>query len=159
VKTDEIERRATAAREAGAECVVVLGLGFVGTAVAANLSRTSGPDGAPLFFVIGLDLDAARAARLDQGRAPTYANDPSLEEVIARACRDTGNLVGTTDERCLAQADVVVSCINLDLQREPGQTERLGCNTEGYAAAMRTIRVTSRKIRSSSLRSGSCVRR
>lgn len=139
MKTDEIERRAQAAREAGAECVVVLGLGFVGTAVAANLSRTTGPDGAPLFFVIGLDLDAARAARLDEGRAPTYANDPSLEEVIARACRDTGNLVGTTDERCLAQADVVVSCINLDLQREPGQTERLGCNTGGYAAAMRTI--------------------
>jgi len=139
VNIDDIEARAAAARAAGAECVVVLGLGFVGTAVAANLSRSVGPDGRPLFFVIGLDLDPARAARLDEGRAPTYANDPSLEQVIARACREAGNLVGTTDQAALAQADVVVSCINLDLERTPGQTERLGCKTEGYAAAMRTV--------------------
>ncbi len=139
MKLEDIEARARAAREAGRECVVVLGLGFVGTAVAANLSRSTGRDGRPLFFVIGLDLDAQRAARLDEGRAPTYANDPSLEEVIARACRETGNLVGTTDQAVLALADVVVSCINLDLERQPGQAERLGCKTEGYAAAMRSI--------------------
>ena len=88
MKTPLIEEGARAARAAGAECVVVLGLGFVGTAVAANLSRTRGKGGEPLFFVIGLDLDAARAARLDEGRAPTYANDPSLEQVIAAACRE-----------------------------------------------------------------------
>jgi nucleotide sugar dehydrogenase len=139
MKLDDIDPRARAAREAGRECVVVLGLGFVGTAVAANLSRSVGTDGQPLFFVIGLDLDEERAARLDVGRAPTYANDPSLEEVIAAACNETGNLVGTTDQAALAHADVVVSCINLDLQREPGQTEELGCKTEGYAAAMRSI--------------------
>jgi nucleotide sugar dehydrogenase len=140
METPLIEARAAAARAAGAECVVVLGLGFVGTAVAANLSRTRGPRGEPLFFVIGLDLDASRAGRLDQGRAPTYANDPNLERVIAAACRETQNLVGTTDQgAALRLADVVVSCINLDLERAPGQTENLGCRTEGYAAAMRTV--------------------
>mgnify|MGYP001156639532 CR=1 FL=1 len=101
MKTPLIEEGARAARAAGAECVVVLGLGFVGTAVAANLSRTRGKGGEPLFFVIGLDLDAARAARLDEGRAPTYANAPSLEQVIAAACRETQNLVGTTDQAAL----------------------------------------------------------
>ena len=139
MKLEDIEPRSTAARGEGRECVVVLGLGFVGTAVAANLSRSKNADGAPLFFVIGLDLDAGRAGRLDEGRAPTYANDPSLERVIAAACRETANLVGTTDQAALALADVVVSCINLDLQREPGQTEELGCRTEGYAEAMRSV--------------------
>jgi hypothetical protein len=73
------------------EPVVVLGLGFVGTAVAANLARTlSGPSASRrAFFVIGLEMDypagRAKAERLDAGRAPTYANDPSLEQVIAAA--------------------------------------------------------------------------
>jgi len=36
-------------------------------------------------------------------------------------------------------ADVVVSCINLDLVRESGQTEKLHIPIEGYGAAMRMV--------------------
>jgi nucleotide sugar dehydrogenase len=135
-----IEARAGAARAAGQEVVLVLGLGFVGTAVAGNLARAE-KHGRRLFFVIGLDRDddagREKAGRLDQGRSPTYANDPSLERVIAEACKS--NLVGTVDPRAIALADVVVSCINLDVQRDPGQTEELRVPTEGYAAAMRMV--------------------
>lgn len=122
--------------------MLVLGLGFVGTAVAGNLARAE-QQGKLLYFVIGLDRDddagRGKVARLDAASSPTYANDPSLERVIHDACATTKNLVGTTDPRAIGLADVVVSCINLDVQREPGQTEHLRVPTEGYAAAMRMV--------------------
>ena len=143
MKYEDIAQRAAKAADQGQQSVVVLGLGFVGTAVAANLSRSFDEAGNPLFFVVGLDQDNAagreKAGRLDEGRSPTYANDPSLEEVVRKACCETQNLFGTTDPRVLELADVVISCINLDLQREPGQTEQLGCRTESYAEAMRMV--------------------
>lgn len=142
MKFEDIEIRATAARKNGQEVVVVLGLGFVGTAVVANLSRTLAA-GKRLFFVIGLDQDTSggreKVARLDAGRAPTYANDPSLERVIGASAVEPRNLCGTIDPRAIALADVVISCINLDLVRAPGQTEELACPTEGYAEAMRMV--------------------
>jgi nucleotide sugar dehydrogenase len=143
VKLEDISARASSARKDGAEVVLVLGLGFVGTAVAANLARTKSGT-RRTFFVIGLDLDNApgreKVARLDEGRSPTYANDPSLEKVISAAAgAEPKNLVGTTDPRAIALADVVVSCINLDLKREPGQTEELAMPIDAYASAMRMV--------------------
>jgi nucleotide sugar dehydrogenase len=142
VDYQSIEQRVTAARGAGQQVVLVLGLGFVGTAVAGNLARAE-KNGSRLFFVIGLDRDDAagreKAGALDVGRSPTYANDPSLERVIRDACLDSKNLVGGVDPRLIALADIVVSCINLDVQRAPGQTEQLSVPTEGYAAAMRMV--------------------
>src|SRR5690349_11333078 len=40
LKFEDIEKRAAKARQDGQEIIVVLGLGFVGTAVVANLART-----------------------------------------------------------------------------------------------------------------------
>lgn len=138
----KIEQLARAARDGNQQVVLVLGLGFVGTAVAGNLARAE-KNGRRLFFVIGLDRDDAagreKAGALDLGRSPTYANDPSLERVIREACIDSKNLVGGVDPRLISLADVVVSCINLDVQRESGQTEKLVVPTEGYAAAMRMV--------------------
>ncbi len=137
-----IEQRVAAARGAGQQVVLVLGLGFVGTAVAGNLARAE-QGGSRLFFVIGLDRDDAagreKSGALDAGRSPTYANDPSLERVIREACLDSKNLVGGVDPRLISLADIVVSCINLDVQRAAGQTEKLSVPTEGYAAAMRMV--------------------
>src|SRR6185369_10973410 len=130
LKFDEVAERARRAREDGREVVLVLGLGFVGTAVVANLARTAA-GGRRVFFVIGLDQDSAagreKAASLDAGRPPTYADDPSLARVIAEAAIEPRSVVGTVDLSCIPLADVVVSCINLDLVRVPGQTEELAC--------------------------------
>ena len=76
MKFEEASKRAAEARREGCEVVLVLGLGFVGTAVVANLSRTK-KGGKRAFFVIGLDRDdpagREKADSLDQGRSPTYA--------------------------------------------------------------------------------------
>jgi UDP-N-acetyl-D-glucosamine dehydrogenase len=143
MKFEDISHRAAAAREGGAEVALVLGLGFVGTAVAANLARTAKREKRS-FFVIGLEMDDPRgrkkAEQLDEGRSPTYTNDPSLEKVIGAAARgERRNLVGTTDPRAIGLADVVVSCINLDLKRPPGQTRDLTVPIDGYCEAMRTV--------------------
>ena len=114
------------------QVVVVMGLGFVGTAVVANLVRI---EEGRRFFVIGLDLDRAKADALNRGEAPVYAGDPALGEAIGAA----ENLAGSTDSAVIALADVVISCINLDVNREPGQVDELSVPVEGYAAAMRTI--------------------
>ena len=149
-----IESRARAAKAAGQEVVLVLGLGFVGTAVAGNLARADGQRGR-LYFVIGLDRDdepgRAKVLRLDQGSSPTYANDPSLERVIHEACTVSRNLVGSNDPRSIGLADIVVSCINLDVQREAGQVDALVVPTEGYAAAMRMVGAHMRNIEKSFL--------
>ncbi len=128
-------------RDAAVQTIVVLGLGFVGTAVAANLARIPGSDG-PRFMVIGIDQDTpagrAKCAAANRGLPPVYADDPALREAFQLA-RRTGNLRATTDLEPLRAADVVVCCINLDLQRTPGQTEDLHMDTAGYARLMHTV--------------------
>jgi nucleotide sugar dehydrogenase len=140
---EEITARAEEARASGREVVVVLGLGFVGTAVVANLSRTE-KDGEKAFLVIGLDRDdeagRAKVEHLNAGVPPAYATDPALESVIGTAAKGADrNLYGTVDLAACALADVVISCINLDLSREPLQTVELHVEVSGYAAAMRSI--------------------
>jgi nucleotide sugar dehydrogenase len=142
MKFEELQEAASRARAAGREVVAVLGLGFVGTAVVANLARTRA-GGAPLFCVIGIDRDdaagRAKVERLNDGVPPAYADDPALERVVRAARAEPANLFGTVDARALGLADVVVCCINLDLVRAARQTERLACDVSGYAAAMRAI--------------------
>lgn len=143
MNTSEIAAHVERARAEGREVVVVLGLGFVGTAVAANLARAQGPGGRALFFVVGLERDdeagREKVARLDRGEPPTFASDPSLGRVVAAAAAEPRSVAGAVDPAVLRHADVVLSCINLDLRRAPGQTAALEVPVEDYAAAMRTV--------------------
>jgi nucleotide sugar dehydrogenase len=139
---EEILRRATEARARGEEPVGVLGLGFVGTATAANLARNRSGKGHS-FFVIGVEQDTpagrAKVASIEEGKPPIWADDPALAAVFAESAKEPRNIVASTDARALCACDVVVCCINLDLVRAPGQTEELSMPIEGYEAAMRTI--------------------
>lgn len=138
---DPIEERVARARKTGQEVVVVLGLGYVGTAVAANLARARAQE-RRRFLVIGLDRDSpegrAKAERLERGAPPTYATDPALEQVM-RAAAEDGALHGTTDPRVIRHADHVVCCFNIDLERAPHQTERLEVDTQAASAVLRTV--------------------
>jgi nucleotide sugar dehydrogenase len=140
---DSVRARADEARARGQEVVAVIGLGFVGTAVAANLARARGADGRPLFHVIGVERDdeagRAKAAALARGEPPVYANDPKLAQALAAAGRETRNLDGCVELAQVACADVVVACINLDLVRPAGRADELAVPHQGYAAALRAI--------------------
>lgn len=142
MKQADVVRRAAEARSRGEQPVAVLGLGFVGTATAANLARTE-RGGRRSFFVVGVDLDTpagrAKVEAIEQGRPPIWADDPALAGVFLAGAREPRNLVASTEPGVLAACDVVVCCINLDLVRASGQTQELSMPIAGYEAALRTI--------------------
>ncbi len=130
------------AKKEGKQVVGVLGLGFVGTAVIANLARTE-HQGSARFFVIGVDQDTpegrAKCERLNSGIPPVYAQDHDLAETFSKAAKQTQNIWGSVDFDAFSLVDVVVICINLDLKRKTGQTKALEMNVKGYGEAVRKI--------------------
>jgi UDP-N-acetyl-D-glucosamine dehydrogenase len=87
--------------------VAVVGLGYVGLPLALTVSESG-------FAATGLDLDAARVARINAGeRVLSYF----AEDRIARAVGE-GRLAATTDAACLASADVILICVPTPLSAD-----------------------------------------
>ncbi len=107
-----LEKRVNRARASGQEIVVVLGLGFVGTAMAAVIADTADEKGSKSKLVIGVQRPSARSywkiPVLNQGISPIKAEDPELAAMIRRCVLDTKTLVATHQEEALKFADVVV---------------------------------------------------
>ena len=107
-----LEKRVNRARASGQEIVVVLGLGFVGTAMAAVIADTADETGRKSKLVIGVQRPSERSywkiPVLNQGISPIKAEDPELAAMIRRCVLDTKTLVATHQEEALKFADVVV---------------------------------------------------
>ncbi len=88
----------------------VIGLGYVGLPLATRAGRVG-------FSVLGFDVSAERAARLNAGES--YIGDVSSAEVAE--LRENGRFEATTDFRRLRSCDVVVICVPtpLNLTRDP----------------------------------------
>lgn len=140
MKLAEIEPLVDEARREGREVAVVVGLGFVGTAVAASLFTAKA---AGRYLVVGVERDTPDGARkadaLNAGRAPFASQDEAVDEALSAAARSPRRLCATTDARVVRFADVVIVCPNVDLVRASGQTERLDVRLEGARAAIETI--------------------
>ncbi|AKU96298.1 UDP-glucose dehydrogenase [Labilithrix luteola] len=80
--------------------VGVIGLGYVGIAVAAALADAG-------FRVVGVDVKADRVARINAGECPIEGDEPELPELLRRVTAEK-KLVATTDYAPLAEADVVL---------------------------------------------------
>ncbi len=137
-RIDELVR---AARGEGREVAVVLGLGFVGTAVAASLAQVRRGAG---FLIVGVEQDSPegrrKAAALAAGRAPFVAQDPAVDAALAAAAAERPpRIAATTDATVVAQADVVLVCLNVDLARAAGQTAELDCRLGGCERALETV--------------------
>jgi nucleotide sugar dehydrogenase len=127
--------------------VVIQGLGFVGTAMAAATAATvrTLPDGTtePLYNVLGVDLPTEehywKIARVQHGLPPVVSSDASLEAAYRQACTQ-GNLTATYSPTAYALADVVVVDIHLDIaKQEYGNPEKYAFSFESYTAALRTV--------------------
>jgi nucleotide sugar dehydrogenase len=119
--------------------VCVQGLGFVGVAMATAVADARGPDGAPRFNVIGVDLPTAEGGEKVQaiaaGRLPVVARDRMLEQAFVGAV-DRGNLIATTDERCYELASIAIVDVPLDVIRDGAlPTVQL----DGFRNAIRTL--------------------
>jgi nucleotide sugar dehydrogenase len=106
------------------EIVVVQGLGFVGTAMAAALARARDQQGNARFAVIGIDLDnpegARKIAAIRRGESPIVSSDAALASAIHEAYR-IGNLTATSHVAALALASIVVVSVNLDVEKTTRQ--------------------------------------
>ncbi len=97
--------------------IVVQGLGFVGTAMAAAVANALDASGNPLYNVIGIDLanDANywKIARVNNGLSPVVSADANLDAAYTNACTQ-GNLTATDSTEAYKYADIVVVDIHLE---------------------------------------------
>jgi nucleotide sugar dehydrogenase len=109
-------------RALGREIVVVMGVGFVGAAMAAVVADTENENGEPTKFVIGMQRPSTRSywkiPLLNRGMAPVKSEDEELEPMIARCVYEKKTLTATFSYEALKLADVVVSDVQCDYLKE-----------------------------------------
>jgi nucleotide sugar dehydrogenase len=109
-------------RTLGREIVVVMGVGFVGAAMAAVVADTEDENGEPTKFVIGMQRPSTRSywkiPLLNRGMAPVKSEDEELEPMIARCVNEKKTLTATFTYEALKLPDVVVSDVQCDYLKE-----------------------------------------
>jgi len=109
-------------RALGREIVVVMGVGFVGAAMAAVVADTEDENGEPTKFVIGMQRPSTRSywkiPFLNRGLSPVKSEDEELEPMIARCVNEKKTLTATFSYEVLKLADVVVSDVQCDYLKE-----------------------------------------
>ncbi len=124
---------AAAAHAEGKEVVVVMGVGFVGTVMAAIIADTvDRTTGKPSKYVIGCQRPSTRSfwkiPLLNRGEAPVKAEDPEVAPMIQRCVQQKKTLTATFNSECLSLADCVVVDVQCDyLKRDlgtPGNRQR-----------------------------------
>jgi UDP-N-acetyl-D-glucosamine dehydrogenase len=109
-------------RALGREIVVVMGVGFVGAAMAAVVADTENENGEPTKFVIGMQRPSTRSywkiPLLNRGLAPVKSEDEELEPMIARCVKEKKTLIATFSYEVLKLADVVVSDVQCDYLKD-----------------------------------------
>ncbi|MBI5098022.1 MAG: nucleotide sugar dehydrogenase [Nitrospirae bacterium] len=104
------------------EIVVVMGVGFVGVAMAAVIADTVDQKGKPSKFVIGMQRPSARSywkiPVLNKGISPVTSEDQELAPMIRRCVLDKKTLTATYVYEVLSLADVVVVDIQCDYLKE-----------------------------------------
>ncbi len=114
--------RARVQKEMGRETVVVIGLGFVGTVMAAVIADAVDKQGKPTKFVIGLQRPSPRSywkiKMLNRGESPVTSEDPEVPLLIRRCVTEKGVLVATHIEDVLGLADVVVVDVQCDFSKK-----------------------------------------
>jgi nucleotide sugar dehydrogenase len=143
-----IKKLADEARADGKEVVVVMGVGFVGAvmaAIVADTVRKTGKDkGKPGKFVIGCQRPSTRSywkiPMLNRGVSPVKAEDPEVDELIARCVNEKKTLTATYNSDCLGLADCVVVDVQCDYTKHDLGDMRTGeADMNALEATMRTI--------------------
>lgn len=119
--------------------VCVLGLGFVGAALAAAVASARRADGSAAFHVVGLERDSSDGRAKVKAIAEGGVAFANTDEKLAAALRDAkarGNLTATTDAEVLRDTQIAVVDINLDLAQADG---RASVDYSNLRAAVRML--------------------
>jgi UDP-N-acetyl-D-glucosamine dehydrogenase len=115
---DMLRRRVQAERDAGREIVVVIGLGFVGTVMAAVIADAVDERGKPSKFVVVFQRPSPRSfwkiASLNRGESPVSSEDPEVPALIRRCVSEKKTLLATHVPEVLGLADTVVVDVQCD---------------------------------------------
>ena len=113
-----IQKLVDKARELGQEIVVVMGVGFVGSVMAAIVADTIDENGKSSKFVIGVQRPSSRSfwkiPTINRGLAPVKAEDPEVAPMFERCVKEKKTLIATYTNDVLSLADVVVVDVQLD---------------------------------------------
>jgi nucleotide sugar dehydrogenase len=135
---------ADAARAEGREVVVVMGLGFVGSVMAAIVADSLDERGRPAKLVIGCQRPSVRSywkiPLLNRGVSPVKAEDAEVDRLIGRCVTERKTLTATYNAECLALADCVVVDVQCDyLKTEIGNMRSGEAETAALEETLRTI--------------------
>ena len=105
------------------EIVVVMGVGFVGSVMAAVVADSVDPQsGQPNKFVIGMQRPSPRSfwkiPYLNRGVSPVEAEDPEVAPLIRRCVLERKTLLASFTHDVLSLADVVVVDVQCDYHKE-----------------------------------------
>jgi len=119
---DRLKKEISKQKKLKREIVVVMGVGFVGVAMAAVIADTLDNKGKPGKFVIGMQRPSARSywkiPVLNKGISPVTSEDLELAPMIRRCVREKKTLTATFIYEVLSFADVVVVDIQCDYIKE-----------------------------------------
>ncbi len=125
-----IDKLVARARKKGQEIVVVMGLGFVGSVMAAIIADSSDKKGRSGKFVIGMQRPSTRSfwkiPMINKGISPVKAEDPEVDPMIRRCVLDKKTFVATFVYDVLKHADVVVVDVQLDYVKNELRNVRNG---------------------------------
>ena len=97
--------------------VCVVGLGFVGSAMATAIAVACDKK-KPIYTVVGLDLANEQGIKkvdsINSGSFPFVTDDNNLLSSFSRAINQ-GNLRATTDKSVYSEMDIIVVDIHLDI--------------------------------------------
>ena len=132
------------ARAAGRRVVVVQGLGFVGSAVAAVIAAARDAAGQPVYFVIGIDLPSpggyAKIGKLNDGLVPFASPDVEFDRLVHEAVCEAGNLCATSSEEAYALAETIIIDVQLDvIDRAVQEVADIEINLRSLELAARTV--------------------
>jgi len=124
--------------------VVIQGLGFVGSAMAAVVADTKDADGEPLYFVIGVDLPTPDAywkiGMINDGLCPVVSEDEKLRNAIYNCVKNQKNLIATSSKKVYGLADIIIVDVHLDVKnRVFTGVKDIEVSIEGFKKAVETI--------------------
>jgi UDP-N-acetyl-D-glucosamine dehydrogenase len=145
----ELSRRSGEYGRKGRKTVVVQGLGFVGSAVAAVIAGSRNQNGEPQYFVVGVDLPTEdgywKVATVAMGEVPVGSPDPELPRLVRESVLVTGNLMATACGDVYSFADVIVMDVPLNVEnRFEYASGRISIELETLRSAARAIGETMR---------------
>jgi len=139
-----LEQLVLQARKEKKEIVVVMGIGFVGSVMAATVADTRDKKGRYIKFVIGCDLPNPRSywkiEKMNRGLSPVKAEDPEVDVIIDRCVNKSKTLVATYNNDCLKFADCIVVDVQCDfVKKELGNMRSGETDMAALEDTMRTI--------------------